>query len=154
MNTDELLTVTRTLSLDASADEVWRLLTDDAELSLWFSSAASIDPVPGGIGRFVDGDSVRRAVVHRVEPGRRLGFTWWDESDPAEASTVEFVVDDTATEGRVELTITETLTPGGDMSGGGIGARACSWIDVADSWDGRLGALADRLAIRCSPLAR
>ena len=41
--------------------------------------------------------------------------------------------------------------PGGDISGGGIGARACSWIDVADSWDGRLGALADRLASAARP---
>src|SRR6476646_9046328 len=113
MNTDELLTVTRTLSLEASADDVWRLLTDDAELSRWFSRVASIDPVPGGVGRFVDGDSVRRAVVHRVETGRRLGFTWWDESHPAEASTVEFAVDESAIDGQVELTVTETLVQGG-----------------------------------------
>lgn len=150
MNADELLTVTRSVTLDASADEVWRLLTDDAELSLWFGSAASLDAVPGGLGHFVDGSTVRRAVVQRVEPGRSVGFTWWDESRPAEASTVEVVVDDTATDGQVQLTITETLVP----VGGGVGFRACSFIDVADSWDARLGGIADRLAMRCSPLAR
>jgi len=150
MIADELLTVTRSVTLDASVDEVWRLLTDDAELSRWFGSAASLDAVPGGVGRFVDGTTVRRAVVSRVEPGRRVGFTWWDERHPAEASTVELVVDDTSTEGQVQLTITETLVPGG----GGVGFRACSWVDVADSWDARLGEMADRLAMRCSPLAR
>ena len=83
MNTDELLTVTRTISLDASADEVWRLLTDDAELSLWFSSAASHRRrCPEASAASSTATSVRRAVVHRVEPGRRLGFTWWDENDP------------------------------------------------------------------------
>jgi len=149
MNTDELLTVTRSVTLDASVDEVWRLLTDDAELSLWFGSAASLDAVPGGGGRFVDGTTVRRAVVQRVEPGRRVGFTWWDERHPAEASTVELVVDDMSTDGQVQLTITETLVPGG-----GVGFRACSWSDVADSWDARLGGMVDRLAMRCSPFAR
>jgi uncharacterized protein YndB with AHSA1/START domain len=148
MEATEQITVTRTLFLQASADEVWRLLTDPEELSLWFASSASIDVVPGGVGRFVDGDAVRRAVVHHVEPLRRLGFTWWDESQPADASTVELVVSDTSIDGRVQLTITETLVP----SGGDIGARACSWIDAADSWDGRIGALADTLAARCSPL--
>lgn len=148
MNTDQLLTVTRSVTLDASVDEVWRLLTEDAELSLWFGSHASLDAVPGGLGRFVDGTSVRRAVVQRIEPGRRVDFTWWDERRPAEASTVELMVDDTS-DGQVRLTITETLVPGG-----GAGFRACSWIDVADSWDARLGGMADRLAMRCSPLVR
>lgn len=152
MQTEEPIVVTRTLALAASADEVWRLLTDDAELSAWFAVRASLDPVAGGVGRFDDGDTVRRAVVHEVEPGRRLGFTWWDEADPADASTVELVVDDSAGDGRVQLVVTETLLPGG-----GSGARACAWSEVADTWDDRLGvlgALADRLCRRCSPLAR
>ncbi|MDQ6698385.1 MAG: SRPBCC domain-containing protein [Actinomycetota bacterium] len=150
MEPDEQLTVTRTVILDASADEVWRLLTDDAELSRWFGSAASLDAVPGGVGTFVDGSIVRRAVVQRVDPGRRVGFTWWDERHPAEASTVELVVEDTSSDGRVQLTVTETVVP----SGGAVGLRACSWIDVADAWDERLGIIADRLTMRSSPLAR
>lgn len=150
MHADELLTVTRTVTLDASADEVWRLLTDDAELSRWFGSTASLDAVPGGVGRFSDGSTVRRAVVQRVDPGRCVGFTWWDERRPDEASTVELVVDDSSIDGRVQLTVTETLVP----AGGAVGSHACSWIDVADSWDARLGVIADRLAVRCSPLAR
>lgn len=153
MNPDDLSTVSRTVTLDASADEIWRLLTDDVELSLWFSATASIDAVPGGVGRFVDGDTVRRAVVHRVEAGRHLGFTWWDENQPDEASTVELVVDDTSTEGQVRLTITETLV----RPTGAVDMHACSWIDVADSWNNRLGALealVDHFAVRCSPLAR
>lgn len=154
MNRDQLLTVTRTVLLDASAEEVWQLLTDDAELSQWFAGSVSIDPVPGGVGRFADGDGdgadIRRAVVHRVEPGRSIGFTWWDERHPAEASTVELVLDDAADEGHVQLTITETMAP----AAGAIDVRACSWMDAADEWDGRLGMLAGRLAARCSPLAR
>ncbi len=150
MDTDDVVKVTRTVTLDASVDEIWRLLTDDAELSRWFGCAASLDAVAGGVGRFVDGETARRAVVQRVDPGRCVGFTWWDERRPAEASTVELVVDDSSTDGRVELTITETLV----AAGGGVGFRACSWIDVADSWDARLGAIADQLAGRCSPLAR
>ncbi len=141
------MTVTRTLMVDASVEEVWRQLTDDAELSRWFAGTATLDVVPGGVGRFADGDTLRRAVVQRVEPGRRLGFTWWSEADPSDASTVELVVDDGG-DGRVQLTVSETIVPGGL----GAGARACSWTDAADTWDGRLHALADLLTLRCSPL--
>jgi uncharacterized protein YndB with AHSA1/START domain len=153
MHPDELFTVRRTVSLNATADEVWNLLTDETELARWFSHAASLDPVPGGLGRFVDGHTVRTAVVQRVETGRRIGFTWWDESRPEDASTVELLIDDMSADGQVQLTITETLV----ASGGSADMRACSWTDVADSWDSRLGALgalADRFVARCSPLAR
>ncbi len=151
MDLDQPITVTRTITLDASAADVWRQLTDDRELSRWFASPATIDAVPGGIARFGEGAAARRAVVHHVEAGRRLGFTWWDEERPADASSVELVVE-SISERQVQLTVTETLVP----ATGGIGARACSWMDVADAWDGRLlalgGALGARMSARCSLL--
>ncbi len=153
MDQYEPITVTRTLTLDATADELWRMLTEDGELSNWFTPDAAFDAVPGGTGRFGDGATVRRAVVHRVEPGRRLGFTWWPESDPTDATTVELLVEEADQIGRVQLTVVETLVP----ASGGLGARACSWIDAADAWDARFQALGDRISdrmrARCSLFA-
>lgn len=144
----EPIAVTRTIDLDAPADEVWSRLVDEAELSSWLGATVRLDAAPGGIGRFDFGTSVRRAVVHTVEPNRRFGFTWWDEDDPDEVSTVEFELDRSTPAGGVRLTITETVVPGGAAAG----ARACNWVDAAAAWEGRLLALDDRLAERPSPL--
>jgi uncharacterized protein YndB with AHSA1/START domain len=138
--------VTRSINLDASADEVWALVADDAALSDWFGADASLHLVPGGTGRFVDPDgSVRRAVVADVEPGRVLRYTWWDEADPADASTVELHIE-ADEEGRSTLTVTETVVAGGGK------ACALAAAEVGDRWDQRLdvvGGLLQRVAPRC-----
>ena len=71
--------VERTVDLPAPPDEVWRALTDDAQLEAWFADEAELDVRPGGEGRFVEDGLARRALVDDVEPGRRLAFRWWPE---------------------------------------------------------------------------
>jgi uncharacterized protein YndB with AHSA1/START domain len=71
--------VKREIELDAPPDEVWRALTDPAELEQWFANDVDLDPVEGGEGtfRWDDGEE-RHAVVEEVEPERRFAFTWDD----------------------------------------------------------------------------
>ena len=67
----------REIELDSAPGEVWRALTDPAELEQWFANDVELDPEVGGEGtfRWDDGDE-RHAVVEEVEPERRLAFTW------------------------------------------------------------------------------
>ena len=136
----ETLTVTRTITLDASNERVWRLIADEVELGGWFGAEVQLDVSPGGVGRFAGEDGrVRRAVVDAVDAGHRVRWTWWDESDPADASTVEITLEATAEE-ATRLTVTETRVVGG--------ARACALAgaEVADAWNQRLDRVQGRFA--------
>jgi len=149
MRLPEAIEIRRSISVETTVDELWRSIVDDEELSAWMGMTARIDVIPGGVGRFDDGASVRRAVVDTVETGRLLRFTWWDEADPAEASTVELRLEpDHYDAARVGLTVTERVVARGSAAG----ARACSWHDLADGWEHRLGSLG-LLASPKSPLA-
>lgn len=97
--------VTRTVELDATVDEVWTALTDDAERAAWFGGDGQIDIRPGGVGEVSAPDgSVQRVEVDTVEPGRRLGWRWSPKSGGA-VSDVEFVVESLPRGAR--LTVTE-----------------------------------------------
>lgn len=96
--------VRREVVLDATAEEVWRALTDEAELSAWFGAVVRLQPVPGGGGVFDEGDVVRHAVVEEVDEERRLVLRW---SAPGEQeSRVVFTIGD-GDEGT-RLTVEET----------------------------------------------
>ena len=116
--------VTRSVDLDATVDEVWTALTDDAERSAWFGGDTRIDVRPGGSGEVVEPDgSLHRVRVGVVEPYRRLGW----RSSPVGGgmvSDVEFTVEPTPRGAR--LTVTErpfTVASGPQASLAGIGAR-------------------------------
>ena len=115
--------VERTVVLDASADEVWRAVTDDAELAVWFGGDVTLEPRPGGRGRFDEpGGATRHARVEEVDEGHRLVWRWWTES--GEASRVELTVDEVADGTR--LTVVEA--PVAVVAGSRIGtARAAAW---------------------------
>jgi len=101
--------VERSLDLDVSPDELWRAITEDAELAMWFAPEAALDARVGGRGRFVDDDGVaRQAVVEELEPGHRLVLRWWPDVDgPVEASIVTLVV--APRPGGARLRVTEHL---------------------------------------------
>jgi uncharacterized protein YndB with AHSA1/START domain len=99
--------VERSVDLDAPADVVWGALTDDAALSDWFGGDVTLDPVPGGEGRFADGDGpVRRARVDEVEPGRRLSWRWWTDDDDGPITSVTFELTEVDA-GVTRLVVTE-----------------------------------------------
>lgn len=96
--------VTRDVELPAGADEVWEALTEDERRAEWFGGDTELDVTPGGRGYVTDDDGTRRDVlVHDVEPGRRLTFDWWNDTEVP--SHVEFVI--VPTEHGTRLTVTE-----------------------------------------------
>jgi uncharacterized protein YndB with AHSA1/START domain len=150
MAADTLTTVTRDLVLDASVDEVWRLLTDPAELSSWLGDRVDLDLRPGGAGAFIDGDDIRHRAVEAVVPQRCLQFVWWRDREPDAASVVTFTLAPDAGQAgdesgdrneRTRLVVEEAATPDARLraGAGGGGLRACQLAgDVSEQWEQRL----------------
>jgi uncharacterized protein YndB with AHSA1/START domain len=112
--------VERAVELDAPADVVWSALTDDDAISDWYGGRATLDPVPGGSGRFeTDGGEVRRARVDEVEPGRRLSWRWWIDGDDEAITAVTFELIEVPAGTR--LVVAAAL-----LLGAGVGRRAGS----------------------------
>ena len=82
--------IERRLTLPVDLEEAWDLLTRPDDLRGWLGVDVDLQPAPGTRGRVVDHDgSERRLVVDLVEPGRGIGWVWWSEESPDEASRVE-----------------------------------------------------------------
>jgi len=91
-------TVERHVTLPATSDEVWGLLTRPEDLSAWLGDEVVLDPTPGAAGLVVERDGSRRSlVVEEVVEGHRLTWRWWREGD-----------DPAADQSRVEITLSPT----------------------------------------------
>lgn len=90
--------VDRDVLIEASADDLWAVITDDG----WLAEQVELDLIPGGDARFIDPGSERTGWVEEAhapcgDDAGRLVFWWGPEGEPAT---------------RVEL----TLTPEGGLS--------------------------------------
>jgi uncharacterized protein YndB with AHSA1/START domain len=91
--------IERELELPASAEDVWRAMTDPAWLATWLAEEVALELWPGGEARFVvDGEELSGWVEEATAPGpqRRTGrlvFWWGPDQEPAT---------------RVDLTVSET----------------------------------------------
>ena len=95
--------VTRELVLPAPPDEVWEELTDPSRLEEWFASEVELDLEEGGEGHFRwENGEERHAVVEEVDEGRRLAYTWSDET--GRQTHVEFELDEVEEGTRVVVT--------------------------------------------------
>lgn len=139
------LSITRSIRIDAGSDAVWDAVGETGGLGDWLGARVDVEVAPGSAGTVVDHDGAsRRLVVTEVDEGRRVGFVWWDEARPDDASRVVITVDDDGEGSRV--TVTETVDP---VAVGALGGRASACLDaavvdvagLADRWDARLGAL-------------
>ena len=131
--------VTRSLTLPAPADAVWDSLRDADGLAGWLGEVVDLEVVPGAAGTVTERGIVRRVVVTEVDEGRSVGFVWWDEASPEEASVVTIALAP-GDDGATTVTVSERLAGAarasiGDASIGDLLARADA------SWDGRLQAL-------------
>jgi uncharacterized protein YndB with AHSA1/START domain len=140
---DDDVTVRRELRVDASAEALWRAITEPGALAGWLADEAELEMAPGGTGRFVDDDGVERlAVVEAIEEGRQLAFRWW----PADgggwtASRVSLTVVADGAGARL-LVIEQPAAPAGRIEARALTGRAAGW-------DARLERL--RVAI-CGPV--
>ena len=92
----EEVSVTRSVDLEAPAEDVWRALTDPELLADWLEGDVDLDVRPGGGGTIVEPDGVvRRARVDEVVPARRLSLRWWPEDGDGPASTVRLDLEPT-----------------------------------------------------------
>ena len=143
--------IEKEILIAAPVETVYRVITEPAQISQWFSDAAELDPAPGGEGRLTFEDratSQRMAVRLRVQaadPPHRFSFRWDypDGAQPHEgnAPLVEFTL---AAEGAgTRLRVTESgfaalHKPEQDKA---------AYIDVHDKgWDVHLASLRDYVA--------
>ncbi|HKH24116.1 MAG TPA: SRPBCC domain-containing protein [Acidimicrobiales bacterium] len=92
--------VTRSVELEAAADEVWAAITDPDQRAHWLDD---------------DDAQARTMRLDEVDADRRLVWTWWRPDDESGASTVEIVLTPTAVGTR--LVVTETLPAGASPLG-------------------------------------
>lgn len=84
------------VSLPATPSEVWKALTDPAELQRWFAEHAQVEPRNGGAFRFwgrhtygAPGEaSTAGQTITRFEQDRALGFQWTFNGADSEVSIV------------------------------------------------------------------
>jgi uncharacterized protein YndB with AHSA1/START domain len=151
--------VVREVELDATVEEVWALLTEPAELGTWLGTDVRVAHGLGADGSalnwalgagteasLLDAGVARRLVVGDIDPGRRLGFVWWPDDEPALASAVSFTITREDQAGPCRLRIEERPLAT-------AGARACSLADAASAWDDRLLGLELRLLTKAVAFA-
>lgn len=136
-------------TIEASPDQVWEVLTDAEGVDAWFGPGSHLEAEEGGELDVNDETTgTRRAgIVHRVEPGRRLAFTWWPEPDDAGHPTTTHV-DITLVPSGAGCRVVVTERP----AFGSISTRstttASAHLATRASWRTRIRALA-----RCTILA-
>ena len=86
--------IEREITIDASPETVFRLLTDPTQYVRWKGKLAELEPRPGGRFRiaFASTKDIAAGKYVEVVPGRRVVFTWgWEgnEQVPPGVSTVE-----------------------------------------------------------------
>ncbi len=72
--------MSREVTFDAPAEEVWAALTENERLEEWFATEAEFEPVEGGRASFRWGNGEQRsATVEICEPERCLELRWDDD---------------------------------------------------------------------------
>lgn len=119
--------VSRSVELDAPADDVWQMLVDDDERAGWIGGPTELEPVPGASGYAVDeGGDRRQILVEEVTPGERLRFHWW--STDHGASDVEIRLLPRGP--RTLLTVIETRTGVATASAGPTSGLMARLVDL------------------------
>jgi uncharacterized protein YndB with AHSA1/START domain len=104
--------VERRVEVRREPGEVWDALFDDDFLGEWLGGDVEMERFPRGRVRFVSHDGrVRVGEVHEVDPGRRLGWRWWEEGDDeGETDTLVEIELERSPSGTL-VTVIETLQP-------------------------------------------
>ncbi|MGI8750798.1 MAG: SRPBCC family protein [Acidimicrobiales bacterium] len=146
--------IERQLVLPVPAESLWDAITDPADVAAWFGSTVEWELRPGAPARFDGHDgSRRRGLVTEVQPGRRLSFRWWNDSDgPHTASEVTYDLDPDPDGDGTRLVVTErpvdpapsmgqpatTERPAASVAPLSTSLRMDAGRETWTDWDGRL----------------
>jgi uncharacterized protein YndB with AHSA1/START domain len=116
--------VTRSVEVEAAADQVWELLADPELRGAWLDDDDALD---------------REVRVDEARPGESLVWTWWRPDDELGASQVAIVLTELAT-GGTRVAVTERLLapPAVRASTLRVEARATASVGFPTVWDRRL----------------
>jgi uncharacterized protein YndB with AHSA1/START domain len=100
--------IERVITIEASPETVYRLLTDGREYVKWKGERADLEPRPGGMFRVIFANKTDIVAGRFVElvPPRRVVFTWgWEGNEhvPPGSSTVEIELERAGSGTRVRL---------------------------------------------------
>jgi uncharacterized protein YndB with AHSA1/START domain len=139
-------TVQRSLDVDATPAELWRMIADPVELATWFATDIELVMAPGGRGRLTDDDgAVRHAVIDGLEPERQLVLRWWrDDDGPETASVVTMAVSPRGDGAR--LVVTERLLSRPSAPAATRAGLRATASAATSAWQWRLDLLVLRVA--------
>lgn len=107
-----MVTVQRSERFGVEPGVLWRAITDPDLLGEWFAAAVELDVRPGGRVHAIDDDGATRVgVVHVVEPGARLSFSWTTLDADVPPSAVELTLTPDGDGTVLEITETTTAWP-------------------------------------------
>jgi uncharacterized protein YndB with AHSA1/START domain len=104
MTSEAVPEATTSVEIAAPPEAVWEALTTDEDIEQWLGA--------GTVGSAVGDDLVvddivtggtRRGVVDEFSPARRLGYTWWPETRPQDATRVAITLEPTHDGTRVTV---------------------------------------------------
>ena len=133
-DTDDGASVRLERDFNATPHELWRMLTDPAELTGWLRAEVDLEPRTGGAItlRFANSSTTIRGRVVRCTAPSVLEFTWRREQEPA--SIVCFELRPTPANARTRLIVTHTHCNGAEVG------------EMASGWHYHLELLATQLA--------
>jgi uncharacterized protein YndB with AHSA1/START domain len=115
-STADVVAIEREIVIAASPETVWEFFVDEAKVTRWMGTSASLDPRPGGLYQVevLSGNTARGEFVE-LDPPHRLVFTWgWESGKAARvapgSSTIE--VELTPSEEGTRLRLTHRDLPG------------------------------------------
>jgi uncharacterized protein YndB with AHSA1/START domain len=105
------LTIEREVLIEAPVEVVWPIITEPAQMSLWFADRVDLVVEPGAHGYMGFGDQGGQVVVETVDPPNRFSFRWnhphGEEPVAGNSMLVEFTLTPEGEE-RTRLRVTES----------------------------------------------
>jgi uncharacterized protein YndB with AHSA1/START domain len=127
--------IERHADLDIDVNDLWTLISTADGWSSWLVDVADVTISPGQTGTATD-DGVERSVqIDDVDPGHRIGFSWWNRDDPASVSYVQLDIVGLP-DNRSRLHVTEQFRRATSTTATTTTATTCSI-----GWDVRLVSL-------------